>query len=351
MPNERGPNELRLVEATKRGSSWRCNIIPDELTTKKYLDPLDITVTQAKRRAKAGDPVYGSEYAAKRILNRVNPTDGSTGRDLLFFVHGYNSDMRAVLERAHSLEKRYGVEMLVFAWPSLGGGGPRGTLSYLDDKQRAQVSAPALNRVLEKFHGYLTAQRFAEREKIVARAIATCDGDREREGAFIAKHFDADCGYRLTMLCHSMGNYVLENSLKMSLTATGPLIFDNIVLAAADANNHEHAWWVDKLQVRQRLYITINEDDGPLRASRIKPGSQQLARLGAYVKNLDSSNGYYVDFTDAPEIGGTHTYFDDEPVENNSVVGAFFDKAMHGRRAEGPIPYDAATNTYRVRDA
>ena len=60
------------------------------------------------------------------------------------------------------------------------------------------------------------------------------------------------------------------------------LLFDNVILAAADTNNERHADWVDKIRCRKRVFITINENDGALLASRIKSGPEQLARLGHY---------------------------------------------------------------------
>ena len=49
------------------------------------------------------------------------------------------------------------------------------------------------------------------------------------------------------------------------------------------------------LQFDDLLHITINEDDHALRVSRMKPGEQQLARLGHYVRGLDSRQAVYVD--------------------------------------------------------
>ncbi|MEM6314820.1 MAG: alpha/beta hydrolase, partial [Planctomycetota bacterium] len=328
-PNEKGPNELRVVEANKKGSRWTCDVIPDVLTTSKHLRPMGVKVSEAKKLAQAGTPIYASRYASHRILKSVNPDQGP-GKNLVFFIHGYNQDIESAMEQALALEKLYNVEVLVFSWPALGGGGVRGTLSYLDDKRRAQVSAPAVNRTLEKFHGYLMYHRQAYREQVVAEAVAKCGGDRACEGEYIAKRIELGCPFKLTMLTYSMGNYVLKHALKTSTTAANLLIFDNIVLAAADVNNQDHPFWIDQLQVRKRVYITINEDDRPLRASRMKPGGQQLARLGAYVRNLVSRQGYYVDFTDADHVGGSHNYFTDEGPLRNATVQNFFMTALNG---------------------
>jgi len=42
--------------------------------------------------------------------------------------------------------------------------------------------------------------------------------------------------------------------------------FDRAMDKGANVNNAMHAEWIDHLHPRSRLYVTINEDDGALRA-------------------------------------------------------------------------------------
>ncbi len=124
-PNPKGPNELRLVEATKLSRGWRIELLPDEVGEKKKHE----VNLQGKKR------VLASEYAAAKTLNRVR----GGRRNLLFFVHGFNNDVKAVLERAHTFEMNYNVEVVAFSWPA-NGGGLRGAISYKDDKRDARAS-------------------------------------------------------------------------------------------------------------------------------------------------------------------------------------------------------------------
>ena len=55
----------------------------------------------------------------------------------------------------------------------------------------------------------------------------------------------------------------------------------------------------DALRPRNRLYVVINEDDFALKWSRRKPGDEQLARLGHYLKNLVARSAYYINVTNA----------------------------------------------------
>ena len=58
-----------------------------------------------------------------------------------------------------------------------------------------------------------------------------------------------------------MGNYVLKHTFSTSENSSSLLVFDNVCLVAADANNENHSAWVGKLDVRKRIYVVINEND------------------------------------------------------------------------------------------
>ncbi|MDJ0682577.1 MAG: hypothetical protein QNJ18_22280 [Xenococcaceae cyanobacterium MO_167.B52] len=58
-----------------------------------------------------------------------------------------------------------------------------------------------------------------------------------------------------------MGAYLLEHLLKSPIYEGETLFFDNIIMMSADVNNQNHADWVDRIECRNRLFITINEDD------------------------------------------------------------------------------------------
>ena len=82
------------------------------------------------------------------------------------------------------------------------------------------------------------------------------------------------------------GNYVLKYASKPGNSSLRKLVFDNIGLVAADANNPGHEQWVQNLPTRNRLYVVINENDSALKWSRRKPGGEQKERLGSHPRNL-----------------------------------------------------------------
>ncbi|MDQ2695428.1 MAG: alpha/beta hydrolase, partial [Pseudomonadota bacterium] len=117
-PNPEGPNELRIVEVARENSGWKVEILPDRLDEKRKR-AVGLPVSK---------PAVASQYAARIILKRVQQDK----RNVLFFVHGYNNNMGAVLERAQGLADTFNLEVIPFSWPA-DGGGIRGTLSYLSD--------------------------------------------------------------------------------------------------------------------------------------------------------------------------------------------------------------------------
>ena len=123
-----------------------------------------------------------------------------------------------------------------------------------------------------------------------------------KSGIFLQEQAQKWCPFSVNMLLHSMGNYLFKNMLKSSSYRTDLLVFDNVILAAADTNNEGHAEWVDRIQCRGRVLITINENDGALLASRLKMGSSKGAS-GPLPLPIDSERAVYVDFTGQSYVG------------------------------------------------
>jgi hypothetical protein len=353
IPNEKGPNELRVLEATKSRGKWNIELLPDVLdagTDDRQLKKIN------DLRASLGIPVSdratGGDVMFLRLLPLVNPRRASPnsrkkGTDVLLFVHGYNNTPQEILDRCDALSRLYGLEVIVFSWPS-NGGGLKGAANYLNDKRDAQASVVAFDRVLAITGQMIDLARASFVQKLSRKLDSQTDLSGEEKHAALTEAADKDCPFRVSMMLHSMGNYLLERTLKSSALRGSQLVFDNVILVAADVNNPGHVEWVERIQTRNRLYVTINEDDKALRVSRMKGGDEQLARLGHYRRNLDATNATYVDFTDAPKVGDSHAYFEGQPIQNQNVK-KFFERAVHGKRAEQLLMFDPVTNTHRIR--
>lgn len=346
-PHVKGPNELEVVRATKKGKKWSLEVLGDKAT--------DAMVQEtAKMRQAVGTPKsdrHITTYVAHKILDTVNPqlaNPSSTrkGRNLLMFVHGYNNDVEDVLDRAHTLSKLYGVEVLPFSWPANGGGIISGTASYKSDKRDAKVSIGALDRTLYHMANSLNQVTEQRVEKVKLEAERRFPENAEERDSFITRMSDKECPFTVNLILHSMGNYLYKHLLLSTASEGTGVLFDNVVLAAADTNNKGHGRWVDRIRCRRRVYVTINEDDRALRVSRIKSGDEQLARLGHYPFELTANQAAYIQFTDASHVGRSHAYFED--AVKNPRVKRFFKKALNGDRAEHGLSYDSASNTFRI---
>lgn len=292
--NSEGPNELRLAEVTKEDDRWRVEILED-------------------RTVYEGVEMWASEAAFLRAQANMRRLQ----RNALFFVHGFNTDFENALESAHRIEQIYNLEVVMFSWPSNGGGTVEGLSSYRDDKRDATLSISALDRCFEKLAVYFLK-------------------------------YGARCDRKFSLALHSMGNYLFKRLLTSSVYQGETLLFDNIVMLSADVNNEGHGDWVDRVQFRHRLFITINEDDGALFASRAKSGDQQKARLGHWLHNLTARNATYLDFTDAAYIQAHHNYFSDASALRNESIRVLFERAFNGERAEQGLAFDLASGAYRV---
>ena len=339
QPNASGPNELRLAEVTKSGRSWRVKPIRDRLSKNEVKSlksrfGLDIDINQ---------PWHGSLKIACEVFDRAREEN----RSILFFVHGYNNDVQDVLNAAIELESLYDVIVVPFTWPANGGGTISGTASYLSDKADARVSAGALNRAIVKiqqFHLMLSKSVQKTYQKV---AHERHPNNPTEAATLYTRLIEKDCSSKMSLLCHSMGNYVLKHTLATSENATSKLVLDNICLVAADANNHKHSDWIGKLDVRKRIYVVINEDDYALKVSRIKPGQEQRARLGHYTKNLASRNAHYIDVTDFEHVGSDHGYFKGNAVRKNRDLWNIFQEMFRGNVVEHTLQYHADNNSYR----
>ncbi len=293
--NQKGPHELRLAEARKVVDQWQVDILEDRTTYN-------------------GEDMWASEAAFLTAQQRMQQKQTNA----LFFVHGFNTNFSDALAAAYAIEQLYNLEVILFTWPSNGGGGIDGLASYQDDKRDAALSIGALDRCFEKLAVYFT------------------------------KYAEQACKRKFSLAMHSMGNYLFKRLLSSSIYQGETLLFDNIVMLAADVNNKDHASWVDRVRFRNRLFITINEDDAALLASKALPGDEQEARLGHWPRNLTARNATYLDFTDAAEIEAHHNYFTDNSALDNSRIRELFSRAFNGSKAERGLTFDAATGAYRV---
>lgn len=341
-PSPQGPNELRIVEVNKEDNKWKVTPVKNELTDSQ----IEKLSKDNNLNIDTSLPWHGSLEVACKIFEQAKKEN----KAILFFVHGYNNDVDDVLKAASELEELYNLIVIPFTWPANGGGAISGTASYLSDKADARASSGAFNRFVAKikfFHALLSNANLNEIKTKVEKKYEGKDNPMAAASLY-SELVDKACKIKINLLCHSMGNYLLKHSLMTSDNATSELVFDNINLVAADTNNKNHANWLDTIDVRNRIHVVINENDSALKASRIKPGKEQKARLGHYLKSLNSEHAVYIDVTEADEVNSEHSYYKGSAVAKNASLRALFNDLFNGNSVEKRLTYFDANRYFKL---
>ena len=149
-------------------------------------------------------------------------------QDLVVFIHGFNVDWFEAVASAMALElmlnrhSQFDDEMkdtcvFLFSWPS--NGDMMKNKAYLSDRIDAEDSSLAVARGFLKLRDFLMTLR--------------------------PKHDDPtlkECGQHLHLLCHSMGNYVLQHALTSLIELNNqkhlPQLFQHIFMCAPDVDDN-----------------------------------------------------------------------------------------------------------------
>ncbi|WP_251359687.1 alpha/beta hydrolase [Kangiella sp. TOML190] len=339
-PNALGPNELSAVSitgVTKPSVELLDDVLPkSEVAALKAKYHLSIDENQ-------------QHFVPLRIACETFDQATKNCKNVLIYVHGYNNDIKDIYSSARELERLYNVIVTPFSWPANGGGAMSGTLSYLADKRDARASEDALNRFIDIVGHYYALLTEAMRDRIAIIAKNKHSDNLTKQRELVAKLLEKECSLSVSLLCHSMGNYVLKHALNSSLAESRNLVFDNVILAAADANNLNHKAWVEKIRARKGVYVLINANDYALSWSRRKPGEEQRARLGHYLRNLTAKNTYYIDFTGLKGVANSHSYFDKKTASKNLAIKRLFSKLFAAENLLTNLVYQSHNNTYKPK--
>ena len=151
---------------------------------------------------------------------QFDETENEKQTHVSFFIHGYNNDWTQAVTRYRKLQKDlYADEtglgqLILFTWPSNGS-----TFGYLPDREDARASGPDLADVFVDLHEHLTKMQRA----------AAINGTTP------------PCRAKMSVISHSMGNYVLQKALAIaSKKLNNPQLMTLIhqaALVAADVDN------------------------------------------------------------------------------------------------------------------
>lgn len=295
-PNKKGLDELRLAiaEYDKPIDRWKVKLLPEN-----------------KKSIVAGIPP--SQQLFKRILRDV--TKRKIKGDWVVFVPGFNQSFLDNLIKCRHIENLYGINVLVFSWPSNQGGFKPN--EYKKARAAAKGSSNAFDRMLEKLSQYLSLRPFS-----------------------------SDCPIRINLMAYSLGNYLLESFVRTPVFSSETKIFDNIILTQADVDLNGHIQWLGEMKYGKHLYVTINEDDSVLKWSDVVNPS----RLGNTAKQLNAEEVTYFDFTGGRSVGKTHGLFY-KTAKKNKVVRAIFQQSLIGEHAEkvDGIVFNSSSNAWELK--
>jgi esterase/lipase superfamily enzyme len=202
-------------------------------------------------------PGDGSASLFRELQNKMR----DQGRDTMIIIHGYATSWeQAIVGAAHTKEtfKEANLNVFSFSWPSDGKNVP--PQAYANDRHDAEQAGEAFKR------GFLKACEFLS------------DGEQ--------------CGQRIHLGLHSMGNYVGRWTLLALCNwfkgAALPQIFENIFSWAADEDadalepdqpERDGPKWTRMPELTKHLHIYFNNHDHALNFSDATKNNP--ARLGS----------------------------------------------------------------------
>jgi hypothetical protein len=208
--------------------------------------------------------------------------------NFLVYTDGHGKTFTQILERGLELSQRYTINTVLFDWPT----------DYIALRKTVYVADEV---------SFLYAKTMREFDTLRVKYFQAC---------------------RVSAIFHSMGNHILKNLVTQNLLKDMPAgLFDNIIINAAAVKQHNHARWVDKLNIQQRIYITVNDEDRPLRGATLLRLSRQL---GLGYSGKPAKNAIYVNFN---EVAGTeHNLFlgKSETEKVNVQISDFYMVAFQG---------------------
>ena len=77
--------------------------------------------------------------------------------------------------------------------------------------------------------------------------------------------------------------------------------------------------------------------------------TEPLARLGHYLRKLNSTNTYYINVTEAKYVGTEHSYFKGKPANSNPSLQRLFKDIFQGEVAEKALVFRPDINAYELK--
>lgn len=191
------------------------------------------------------DKVKHEAYEIPSIIKKFN--QDKPQKNILFYVHGRSKTLEKEWNNIQNIEKIYNVKVFMLHW----------------DSWSTRVSRPVKNA---KFASFTLYQSLG----IVNRLKKQYPSYFENKKTFL--------------LCHSMGNIIFKTYMEkyFSIQHLDENLFDSIVFNGADVPFNRHNQWLSKVNFGKKIFVTMNENDSVLLASR----TLDFERLGIWDDRL-----------------------------------------------------------------
>lgn len=266
-----------------------CAEDPDAIEISAFEEQIDGTFSDADQPK---DMRYGSIAMFTEIQEIM-----SQSHDVLIFIHGFNVAWKAAVGSALALQEmlnsdavdaRKRTMVVLFTWPSDGQALP--FVSYKSDREEARGSGGAVGRGFLKLRDFLIRLRRNDSEL---------------------------CNQEFHILCHSMGNYVLQNAVeKMTQHSNGPAmprIFDHVFMCAPDVDDNalEPGSSLGRLhEITRNVTVYFNTGDLALHVSDYTKGNpDRLGTAGSARPSFVHSKIHQVDCSEIVTGFVEHSYY------------------------------------------
>lgn len=242
-----------------------------------------------------------AQYGSQAMFSDIQ-SDMENSSDVLIYIHGFNVSWNAAVGSALALQlmlqsapKRdagQNVLVILFTWPSDGLALP--WVSYKSDRAEATGSGGAVGRAFLKVRDFL----------------ADLHDNAKRGGQKL-------CGQDIHLLCHSMGNFLLQSALDRTFEHTPgnclPRIFEHVFVCAPDVDDTalESGQPLERIDQIAR-YVTIyhNRNDKAMWVSDYTKGNpERLGHTGAAHPALLHNKVHQVDCTPVVHDFIQHSYY------------------------------------------
>lgn len=208
--------------------------------------------------------------------------DANNGGDVLLFIHGFNNDLEDSIEELIKIEKALIKQgspikhLVLFSWPSR-----NNLLKYRDDHRDAELSGYALGRAYDMLRDFFI--------KLFGRNPEAPKNE--------------PCTNNIHIMCHSKGNFVLENMMIKLNNERRPTnaLFEEVILTGSDVDwqvFEEPRAFYRLTEICRRVHIYHHRKDRALGISETtKNGSNRLGKYGPRDIRKIPSHVYVIDVT------------------------------------------------------